>query len=116
MTSSTGIHHKALEAYLLATMVRLCGDDTNVCDVDRAGCRQIEELGLFEIRTPFERVANALGSGLTGPPQVIEDAPESLRESVEHRYALARWPAFEFRVLESRSGLAWGQMFVRRLG
>ena len=115
MISSTAIT-AAFEAYLLATMVRLCGDNPNVRDSDHDGCRQIEDLSLFDIDTPFERVARALGLGATGWPQIIENVPESLRESVEHRYALSRWPDFDFRILESRGGLAWGQMFVRRLG
>ena len=50
------------------------------------------------------------------PPRVIEDAPESLRVSVEHRYALSRWPSFDFVIFESETGIAWGQTFARRRG
>ena len=115
MTSSTRAQ-AAFEVYLLAMMRRLCGHSTNLSDGDLVGYRLIAELGLFDIDTRFSKVAGTLGPGLAAAPQVIEDAPESFRESVEHRYALSRWPDFEFRILESRGGFAWGQMFVRRSG
>jgi hypothetical protein len=114
MADSTGL--QALEAYLFATMTQLCGSTATLSDSDRDGRRLIDELNLFGIGIPFERVTNALGCGLTGPPRVFEGAPESLRVSVEHRYALSRWPLFEFCILESEHHAAWGQKFVRRPG
>jgi hypothetical protein len=103
-----------LEEYLMQKMMKLCpGEEaSNVADSHRA----IEELGLFDMVTPFGRVADALGQGEMSDPRVIDDAPDSLRISREHRYSLSRWPLFEFVILESHDGLAWGHTFARRVG
>jgi hypothetical protein len=113
MTSSIAAQ-EALEAYLLAKMATLCGETPMGVDLD--AFRRMEELALFDIATPFERVASTLGRGTVSPPRVIDDAPESLRLSVEHRYALSRWPSFDFVILESAEGMAWGHAFARRAG
>lgn len=105
---------ETLEEYLLQEMTKLCpgGKASNVADSLRA----VDELGLFDMVTPFERVARALGQGKMSEPRVIDDAPDSLRISREHRYSLSQWPSFEFIILESNDGLAWGHAFARRVG
>jgi hypothetical protein len=105
-----------VQSYLLSQMVTLCGGDNAQKDVDVDTCRAIEKLGLFDITTPFERIARTLGGGRVSSPRVIEGAPESMRLSIEHRYALSRWPAYEFVIFESEGGIAWGHTFVRRAG
>ena len=107
---------EALEEYLLSQMVTLCANGTTSDAVAGDASRMIEDLGLFEAVTPFERFVSTLGPGMVTSPRVIEDTPQSLRVSVEHRYSLARWPSFEFVVFESEDGIAWGQTFARRVG
>lgn len=104
----------AFEAYLSAVMVKLCRTSEPISESDLDSFRRIEAFGLFDVHTPFERIANMLGPGATAAPHLMESIPESLKGSVEHRYLLTSWPLFEFRILESRDGLAWGQTFVRR--
>src|SRR5689334_12622067 len=105
-----------VESYLYSQMVTLCGGDNAQNDVDVDACREIEKLVLFDVTTPFARIARTLGDGLVSLPRVIEGVPESMRVSIEHRYALSRWPAYEFVIFESESGIAWGHTFVRRVG
>jgi hypothetical protein len=107
---------EALEEYLLNKMSTLCADRSPSNDVGAEANRTIDELGLFDLVTPFERVASTLGVGTVRPPRVIDDAPESRRLSVEHRYSLSPWPEFEFVILESEDGIAWAQAFARRDG
>jgi hypothetical protein len=102
---------KTFEDYLLQTMVELCPNGKPSNDHP-----QIEDLGLFDTFTPFERVARVLGSGQVSDAREIPNAPESLKISTEHRYSLERWPVFDFVILESSDGLAWGHSFARRIG
>ena len=102
-----------LERCLLATMAKLCKDSAT-SDVD--ACRKIQTVGLFEMTTPFERINEALGPGRVAEPRVIEDGPASFGASVEHRYSLSPWPSFDFVILESEDGIAWGYRFARRIG
>jgi len=107
---------EAFEEYLLDKMMTLCADGRQSHDIARDANRVAEDLGLFDAVTPFARFVDTLGPGMVGVPRVIEDAPQSLRVSAEHRYTLERWPLFEFVVFESEDGLAWGQTFARRVG
>jgi hypothetical protein len=105
---------EAVEEYLLRKMTKLCldGEASNALD----SLPVIDELGLFDIVTPFERVARTIGHGRVSEPRVIDDEPDSLRLSREHRYSLSQWQSFEFIIFESSEGLAWGHTFARRVG
>ena len=105
----------AFENYLLEKMASLCPTNGKTLNgLVGAESRLMDELRLFDPVTPFERVASTLGHGTVTTARMIEDAPPSLRISVEHRYSLPRWPAFDFVILESEEGIAWGQTFARR--
>lgn len=105
---------QALEGYLLDKMAKLCAHGAVSTDANSQASQAIDDLALFEMITPFERIASALGPGIVGPKRVVEDAPQSLRVSRQHRYSLSQWPSFEFVIFESDDGLAWGQRFARR--
>jgi hypothetical protein len=107
---------EAFEEYLLEQMALLCRTSGGAPGGVSDASRMIDALGLFDVVTPFERIESTLGRGIVAPPRVVEDAPESMRVSVEHRYALSPWPSFEFTILESEGGIAWGQAFARKTG
>src|SRR6202022_421030 len=96
----------ALQDYLIATMVQLCPG----AEAERkfSTARRGDEDQLFGIIVPYAKIAGAFGPGETGDPREVSGAPESLRISKEHRYRLSNWPAFDFVILESSDGFAWG--------
>lgn len=107
---------EAIETYLAVEMATLCGNRNVLNEDDLEAHHRIEALGLFDVATAFERFADVLGVGAVSSPRMIADAPKSLRVSIEHRYTFLRWPAFDFIILESEEGIAWGHAFVRRSG
>jgi len=105
---------EALEAYLLQTMTRLCS--TGMATRPLQPPLTTDDARLFDVVTPFARLAAKFGPGMAGERLSLEDQPESLRYSIEHRYSLGKWPAFDFVILESPDGLAWGHTVARRIG
>jgi len=104
---------QTVEEYLVRRMATLCSTTTSQPSQSEETIRLSHELDWLDIATPFDRVASVLGLGTLASQSTFADAPPSLRESREHRYSFPRWPHFDFVVLESKTGLAWGQQFLR---
>jgi hypothetical protein len=108
---------EAFETYLLSEMLVLCPGraDAQVCPDNARSI--VEEAGIFRTNARFADIAKAFGSaGHEFSRRSFEGQPESLRNSIEHRFPLRRWPDFEFTIFESPNGFGWGHTFSRKAG
>ncbi len=103
-----------LEDYLLSTMKRLCPIFKPANAAKVTGDNSVDDI--LGATTPFARVTDAFGPSTMSSSRMIFGAPATLRDSLEHRYSLSKWPLFDFVILESNAGLAWDCFFERRVG
>ena len=108
----------AFDKYLLDTMSKVCpctGSEV-VPDADIAR-RIVDASGILPPHSRLENIKSAFTTeGVVGPPVYGDGIAEFQQGSRQHRFELARWPAFEFAIWVTPSASAWGHSFVRRAG
>lgn len=95
---------EAVEDFLETYMMRLCAaeQETTVPRDVAAVERLVSDLSLFA------DIVSVLGSPLASAPYTAARVAPFHVGSVEHRFALRRWPHYDLVVKEAPDGRAWG--------